>query len=375
VKRVALHAISQASEYRSRSADAEDIFMKLFACLISAVLLGAATSPDVPRVTLAGRTIQLSLVRGDDLTSAEWPNSQIRLESVETTVEGSNVLLKLKANGIAPDTDALAIVYELNPSIVDLNSIPRGVKVRIPSVETSDVTFHSWLARGYLVRITADPDLQRRISDQTALLESLRSAIPTATTDTQIQRKLETIIAWLADMDRRFKRRTEPPLRRATVDEIGLEAEQISALLQASAASKAGLTDREKQQVNAVFDDLQIVANQFSQTLASVIPEGEQSYSVVVAIKPTDGASVDELRVYYILNGLYRPLPSNPAIQADGFSELGSGKSKVLLMKNYRIWAAKDGDPNHPRTTVFPLNIDPTAKSPITVELSLVGQP
>ena len=78
----------------------------------------------------------MKLVKADDLSPVPWPKATVKLTDIPTTLEGSNTFLKLKDNGIAPDSEALTLVYDLNPSIRDLNSLPSNTQIRLPLIET-----------------------------------------------------------------------------------------------------------------------------------------------------------------------------------------------------------------------------------------------
>lgn len=324
---------------------------------------------------LAGRTVEMRLVKQDDLSPIPWPNGNVELTSIQSTLEGTNVLLKLKANGIAPDSEALTLVYDLNPSVHDLNSLPTSTRIQLPSIRTDSPELKKLLHDGYLVELTVDPEIRRELNSKIDTLKTFAPQLQSTTEDAGTLEKLKQTIGWFQEVERRFKRRTGPPLRQMTLEQMNAEAYQLTDLLQATIQKKEQLTNPDKQQVVAIFADMQSVIKEYGQTLADVIPAAEQLYSVTVTIKGTDNVLIERLRVYYIFNGLFRGLPANPPIRASGFTQLGSGRSQNFLMKSYQIWAAKDGDPNHPMTTVYPLDIDETKKSPIPVDLSLVTQP
>jgi hypothetical protein len=116
---------------------------------------------------------------------------------------------------------------------------------------------------------------------------------------------------------------------------------------------------------------MKIEIGNYSQVLADVIPNSQHFYSVTVTVKDTGNGLPDAFRVYYTFNGLFRPLPADPPFPSFGFHELGSGKTENLLMKNYQVWGAKDGDPNHPLTPPYLLRIDESSPTSLSVELSL----
>jgi hypothetical protein len=347
--------------------------MKRLVFILPLVLAFATVAQDFSRTTtLAGRSIEMRLVKADDLSPVGWPKGEIELTQTSTSVEGTNVLLKLKANGIAPDSEALTLVYDLNPSIHDLNSFPAKTQILMPSIKTTSPELNRFLHDGYLVEFTVDPEIRRELNSRIDALQALKSQVSTATTDAIAIKQSEQTIVWFEDVERRFKRRTGPPLRRATLNQLNDEAYQLESLLQGPIQQNRQVTDGEKQQIAAIFGDMQGVMKEYGQSFAGLIPPAEPYYVVTVTIKGTNSALIASLRVYFTFNGLFRPLPANPPIKATGFRELGSGKSQELEAKSYQVWAAKDGDWNNPLTPPYTLNIDESSSSPIAVELSLV---
>jgi hypothetical protein len=349
--------------------------MNRFAFVLPLLLAFTIAAQDFPRTTLGGRSVEMRLVKPEDLSPIAWPKGHAELTQTTTSLEGTNVLLKLKANGIAPDSEALTLVYDLNPSIYDLNSLPPNTQIQLPSVETVDPEFKKLLHDGCLVELTVDPDIRRELNSRIETLQGLAPQITAANTDVATSKQLKQTIEWFQEVEKRFKRRTGPPLRRSTLDQLNEEAGQVTTLLQGALQQNRSINDDEKQQISAIFGDMQTVMKEYGQSFAGSVSPGEPQYLVTVTIKGTNPALIAGLRVYFTFNGLFRSLPANPPIKASGFTELGSGKSHNFQAKNYQVWAARDGDPNDPVTPPYPLNIDETSKSPISVELSLVHKP
>jgi hypothetical protein len=349
--------------------------MKRIAAALPILLAIATMAQDLPRATLAGRSVEMRIVTPEDLSPIAWPKGNAELTQTTTSLEGTNVLLKLKANGIAPDSEALTLVYDLNPSVHDLNSLPANTRISLPSVKSARPELNKLLHDGYLVEFTIDPEIRQELNSRIEALQVLKPQVEKVTTDAVVIKQAEQTIVWFNEVERRFKRRTNPPLRRATLNQLNGEAYQLQSLLQGAIRQNRQATDGEKEQITAIFGDIQTVIMQYGQSLAGSISAGEPLYVVTVTIKGTDTQLIDAIRVYYTFRGLFRPLPANPPINAMGFTELGSGKSQNFLAKNYQVWAARDGDPNTPLTPTYTLNIDETSKSPISVELSLVPKP
>jgi hypothetical protein len=75
--------------------------------------------------------------------------------------------------------------------------------------------------------------------------------------------------------------------------------------------------------------------------------------TVTVRVLGATGEQVQNLRVYYQLTGL-----AGMNVGIFPFAKLGSPTTQVLAPKNYVIWAAKDGDPNHPVSQKFLAHIE-----------------
>jgi hypothetical protein len=91
--------------------------------------------------------------------------------------------------------------------------------------------------------------------------------------------------------------------------------------------------------------------------MAGELPPGEPRYRVVVEIRGNDQDSIRNLRVYYVVAGLYRSPIVNPPVKSTNFNGLGSGSEALLTVKDYKVWAARDGDPTNPLTPVVDLKV------------------
>jgi hypothetical protein len=339
--------------------------------LIPIFLLGHAFGQEVPQAQIAGRQVELKLVKADDLSSVAWPTENIELKSSSaTTSADSNIYMLLQANGVAPDSQAFAVVYDLNPGISDLSSLAPQTIIRLPEV-IGGPRLKNLLQSGDLVQLTVDPDTHRQLNQSVEALQSFVPLINQLSSLPQTQSELKSSLQWYLDIEKRFKRRTDPPLRQATLVQMLDEAEVLRSMLQGAREQQRQITSEEQQQIAAIYDDMKAEMVQYGQTLAGVAPKGQAYFAVTVNIKGDDSKKTADLRVYYTYNGLFRPLPSQPPVTSFGFPNLGSGQTENLLHKNYQIWAAKDGDSNHPLTPPYLLRIDNTAKAPLNVDLSL----
>jgi hypothetical protein len=321
---------------------------------------------------LAGRPIELRLVRADDQSPVAWPENAIELTQVPASVtRDSNIYMLLQANGIAPDSGAFSVVYDLNPKVKDVNKLVPNASIRLPIVIPRRA-LQNLLKNRFLVEITVDPEIRLQLNQRIDDLQRLEPSIGEVTADADTQAQVKSLIGWYQEIEKRFKRKTDPPLRQATLMELRSEADLLSSILEDADQQHRHLADAERQQIAAIYEDIKLEMAHYGQVLAGLAPRGQAFYPVTVILKGVKTAAMDTVRVYYTFNGLFRPLPADPPIRSFEFTHLGSGVSENLLMKNYQIWAAKDGDPNHPLTRSFVLRIDETSPVSLTVELSAI---
>jgi hypothetical protein len=192
-------------------------------------------------------------------------------------------------------------------------------------------------------------------------------------TGSQARTELGTLAGWYAQIDKSYRRRTGPPLRRATLQQLNDEAAALNALLYGATQAKRPLSSDDEAQIGAIYDDLTKVMLSYGQVMGNQAPKGEDTCDVVVDIKGAGSNGNTLLRVYYTFNGLYRNPPSDPPVKNSEWAQLGSGHKGLLLNdKTYKLWAARDGDPGHPLTAPFKLETT-CGGSPTAVELSVVS--
>lgn len=321
---------------------------------------------------IAGRSVQMLLVKSQDLAPTNFAHDTFKLSQTPTKIDtGSNILLQLRENGIAPDSEALTLVYDLNPTVIDLNHVLAGQLIILPVVQ-GDKASRELLTKGYLIELTVDPEIRQRLNRRIESLQQLLPSIPSITTDAVTQKRITDTIAWFDQIEKRYKRRTGPPLRHVTLLQMQAESEQLDSILRAVLERQTQLTTEQRDQIAAIFEDMKTEIGNFDQILADVVPIPQHFYSVTVTVKNAGNSLPAAFRVYYTFNGLFRPLPADPPFPSFGFHELGSGKKESLLMKNYQVWGAKDGDPNHPLTPAYLLRIDESSSTSLSVELSLL---
>jgi hypothetical protein len=349
--------------------------VKAAICILFSLVTLQCPAQGIRMAEAAGRVVEMTLVKAVDLSSVAWPEGTTDLTQVSTIAKGdTNVYMLLQANGIAPDSEAFALVYDLNPALKDANNIAAGTSVELPSV-SGNSSLLKLLESGNLVELTLDPAIHAELNQRIDGLQAVLPSISQLTLDPEAQTQIKGLIGWYQQIEKRSKRRTAPPLRRASLIQLRDEAGLLSSILLDALQRHRQLSSTEQRQIGGIYEDIKLEMTQFGEVLASVAPAAQSFFAVTVNIKGAEPAHLDGLRVYYTYNGLYRALPANPPIVSYGFKQLGSGRPENLLMKNYQIWAAKDGDSNHPVTLPYLLRIESTTPSSVSVDLSLSGGP
>lgn len=319
--------------------------------------------------TPVSQPVELVLVKGDDLSKVSSPPAMQLVQTSATVTPAHNIYQILMKNGIAPDSEAFSLVYQLNPTISDLNRIAPNTALTVPAVQ-GDAKLKKLFHQGDLIQLTIDPDLHRQLNQQIDTLASSSATFKTIP-DAETKSQLESVVNSYRLIETRFKRRTGPPLQPETLTELNSEAAVLNSFTTKLNSGSTQLSAEDRSQIQAIFKDVNSVMADYSQTLADTVPKGESYYQVTVNLKGGDPNILNTMRVYYTFNGLFRPLPATPPIVSFGFSKLGSGRSEKLLGKNYEIWAAKDGAPNHPYTPPYLLTINDGSSTSLTVELSI----
>ncbi|MBF0559543.1 MAG: hypothetical protein HQL08_12285 [Nitrospirae bacterium] len=343
--------------------------------LMSVLKASAASSPPVE---LAGRPVTMSLVKATGFKAVNWEPRGIKLTVEKVSLPGMpNINRLLLQNGIAPDDEAFTLIYDLNPAIKDFKDLSPGAKLQLPKI-AGQHKLKLLKNMNYLVELTVDAQLRGKLNDMSdrlteaarifAQLPSERFALPDKHLETLKQ--IETLARWYVYIKKSYLQRIGPPLCRQSLQNLYAEAEGLTMLITAATASTNKLSRDDQEQISAIYHDLELVMKRYGQPLGPTWPKADVLYKVEVHVSGTDVGLIRDLRVYYIINGLFRDPPVNPPVNSSSFNQLGSDKSEKLPVKNYKIWAAHDGDPGHPLTPVTLVHVLGT-EDHVNVDLSL----
>jgi hypothetical protein len=345
----------------------------LLQLLILASIPAESVIEPAPFAELAGRQVAAVLVQAEDLLPTNRPNEAMHLIVEAAAVNGdANIYGLLQANGIAPDTEAFTIVYDLNPTLRDAKILKPGTTLQLPKVVGGPI-LKGMLRHGYLVMLTVDPKLREELNRRA---ETLQARVATfaqlpperfdSTDANEVKKNVESMGKWYAQIEKSFLRRTGPPLRHDSLVQLRDEADRLNSLLNAAVQSNRRVTAADLDQIAAIHDDVELEMQKYGQVLANEAPKADALYKVMVRIIGDDKL-IQGCRVYYTNYGLYHEPPGD---ESNPFRDPGSGASDLLRVQNYMIWAARDGDPAHPLTKL-PVKVRPWDAEPIIVTLTL----
>jgi len=349
--------------------------------IVALTYLSSQIEAAPPEVELAGRFISLDLVTDDDeLTLTAWPSEQVSLDTDTVIVKKEdNITALLKGRGIRPDAESYTLVYDLNPKLDKVDPLPVGASLRLPKINGGN-QLRQELARGRIVMITVDKRLKDKLRSNVEAIASLspRFAALESSRFVNSGRKQETIkyvqelAAWFEHMQKTFFQRTAKPVRRVTLLQIVDESDILRLIFEQVLAPGQELGREKQEQIQALYKDIVEMIGKWDDVMAGELPSGEPQYKVVVEIRGNDPNKIKSFRVYYVVAGLFRTPIVNPPVRSANFNDLGSGSSATLPIKDYKVWAAQDGDPANPLTPVADLKVrKPATEDPIKLVLSI----
>jgi hypothetical protein len=304
-----------------------------------ALLLGIASNA-CAELEFAGHRISALQVNMQDRSTVELPQSKSLITKSVSLESGTTATQLLLSNGIAPDVGAYSLLYSLNPDMHSEADLQRANMLTLPIY--GDFTVPS----GHLISFFLDRDLVDELGSVTKDLSSALGRLSRLDNTKVSVRKLRDCEHWLQTMVKTFQQRRGPVTSRETLDLLVKEATMLSQLAK---ITPEALTKLQLSRLDALHADIRREIVRFDDIMAGAPPGPEPRYPVIVDILGQD-KSDSPLRIYYTLNGLFQDPPTDPPVRSVPFPTIGSSSKNFMPAKNYRIWAAPDGQPGKPAT-------------------------
>ena len=338
--------------------------MKAFRIIVVLLSLAANCDARSQPMVIAGREVALIAVDAVSLAPLKIDTENIHVKTRVISVSNlSEIYFVLRQRRIAPDVDAISLVYELNPSIEDLGLLPPNTRVAVP-----ELVFHnpSNFNTDYSVQLRLDSSKRDRLSAQ---VDALQLSIPNLSAildDRDTISHLDSLLHWFTDIQRAYRQRLGPPQRLHTLSQLLAESTKVRTIVDEGLRNrKVGLNDESK--IADIFDDISLEMTYYNQLMSGQETPPERYRNLTVSLVGGDELTNSNIRIYYVCKGLYElPLKSPPNIM---FTRIGGGRTERVPGKAYFVWGALDERPDVPVTARAYIKLD--GSSPLNAMLDL----
>jgi hypothetical protein len=347
--------------------------MTIRSCISSLLLLWPAFVPltviaqqSLSVADIAGRQISLELVTREDFSDVPWPDNNVAvvIEDVEIK-DGDTIPRLLQARGIVPDNESYTLFYDLNPQLNSLDQIASQSKYKIPKV-VGGLLLQEMLNASHFVLFTIDKDLKTELRNNYTAMVSMADNFNKVgefhfikpTLNGPAKRYVKDLAEWYERIYHTTARRIAKPLRRETLLQIVNESEALNTLLSKATNPTHKISATDCEQITSIHQDMEAIVDGWTEMMAGDQPAAELQYELEIVIKTRKRLAPWNLRVYYVMNGYYRPPLTNPPLKSSIFPCLRQRVSKALPVHKYKFWVAKDGKPGEPLSEPVEVTVD-----------------
>jgi hypothetical protein len=279
--------------------------------------------------------VTLTLPSNQTSEVARIDPSRILLKSDRALLRsGADLSSLLTSRGIISDSNSLSIIYDLNPDIDKLGSIPPATVLVLPKVEGGP-EFQAARDGGFLVRLTKDPTWSQTLSAHNLQMPKLHEEVMSIQVTrfdrvqdrNAIAKSIEETQASLGViLDDQY------PTSQRVLRQSALEAEALNSIIQRTLQSTGKIRSADLEEAKKISEGLKARSEDIAEG-------GSGSGRVEVhTLKQSDGTPVPRLRVFYSPKldpatvGIYRD-PSSPTTEA------------LPVGGEFTFWAGLGNDP------------------------------
>ena len=298
-------------------------------------------------------------------------------DSVLTTtriIVGANDTIAdlLRRNGIFPNSDAMGIVYSLNPDLTQLSPLPEKVSIVLPNLKQTEEV-NKALKEGFLASLTMDQKLK---DDLTATWKSLQPLVMQVSAlgaerfsqpedSAKVVSALENTTESLHDMTI-VLRENNRPLSHEILSQTYNDAKVLLAIAQQLAQPNQKLSREDQERILLIASDMDLKVRNLNEARGpNDSPPRWRDIRVIVDVFQ-DQKPVPSLRVYYVPEAL---AGISDFIQQ--FSTLTSPAEQVLPEADYLIWATKENDTTT-KTSQLKVQVRKSSEGAMHVQLTLL---
>jgi hypothetical protein len=339
----------------------------LFVSSLAVVQPGAQENP------LDQMNLSASFVRTKDRITKTVPNSVLTVTHV---IVGANDTISglLRRNGIFPNSDAMGVVYSLNPDLTQLSPLPEKLSIVLPGLKRTDEV-NKALKEDFLASLTMDQKLK---DDLIATWKSLQPLVmqisafgaerfSQAEDKDRVTTALQNTTESLHDMTI-VLRENNRPLSHEILSQTYNDAAVLLSIVQQAAQPGQKLGPEDQNRIFLIASDMELKVRNLNEARGpNDSPPRWRDTRVIVDVlenqKPVPG-----LRVYYVPEAL-----EGQSVFVRQFSVLSSPAEQVLPEADYMIWAANENDTTS-TTAHVPVPVRKSPEGVTHVQLTLVHQ-
>jgi hypothetical protein len=279
--------------------------------------------------------VSVSLYRQSDNARRSLAQASLTLTSINVGSDVASVQALLLRSHIYADADAVSLIYALNPSLRDAQSLKPGETIRIAEVvETQEVK--SALLDGFLFKIRYDGQMIAKVVNLRSDVHDTFDAHPIPDCARSVTTDFDQIVDHLEDRDQ--------PTNHEMLSQIGSEVELLLQKLKRAPGENRALTSADQATVCAVAKDLSLKRQGFDNSRGDTSTFLRPPLARVLVntyLNAAEHKAVAMLRIYYVPEALQ----DEPG-EAKQFATLSSPAESELPEADYIFWAMKDGNPS-----------------------------
>lgn len=277
--------------------------------------------------------VSVSLYRPSDNARRSLAKAPLILASLSVSSEVTSVQALLMRSHVYADADAISLIYALNPSLRDAQSLKPGETIRIAEVKETQEA-QSALLEGFLFKIRYDSQMIARVVALRPNVHDTVGAHAIPDCARSIAEDFDRIADHLEDRDQ--------PTNHEMLAQIDSEVLLLLRIFKSLPGDSGALTSADRASVCAVANDLSLKGKGFDNSRGDDSTFMRPPLARVLVntyLNASDRKAVPMLRIYYVPEAL-QDEPS----ETKQFATLSSPAESELPEADYIFWAMKDGN-------------------------------
>jgi hypothetical protein len=292
--------------------------------------------------------ISMTLINLRDKSSTNLSSEDAELTTKKIIMkENDNIQKLLTGNGIYADGESIGILYHLNPGM-DPKSIKAGAEILFPVIKMKKQLASS-SKEDCLVALTLDKKIKQDFINTIKQFDIVAAGISSLSFNSsippEVKDKFIALTKPIMENMETFKvliRERTRPLSSEMILQMNDEGDQMISIIEKITHKNYILTNNDIESIELIAKNMTIRMKTLDEAKgAGGISSNWPEVSVFVrAIDVSHGKEINNLRVYYVGQGLW-----NDRIKYEkSFDKLTSPSERILPEADYYIWVGKPQD-------------------------------